>query len=89
MTTPSIGQQILTLVESEALTAFGTPLLTFLTQVQAATGDPIKIAAAWVQLQGGIVGAAPSALGGLESQLAAILAAKIQALQASVAAKAA
>ena len=77
--TQSLGQQLLTLIENDALTSFGPPLLTFLQAVQAAQGDPIKITAAWVQLQGGIVGAAPSALGGLESQLAGIIAAKIQA----------
>lgn len=91
MSTPTpvatTGQAILTLIESDALTILGKPILTFLTQVQAANGDPLKEGAAWIQLQGGIVGAAPEFIGGLESQLAALLAAKLQSKMAAAAAK--
>lgn len=89
MSTSINGQALLTLVENDALIAFGGPLLTFLNGVQAANGDAVKITAAWVQLQGNIVAAAPGALGSLESQLASSIAAKIVALQASTASKAA
>lgn len=80
MSNSSVGQQLLALVENDALTAFGPPLLAFLSAVEAAQGDKIKQAAAFVKLQGDAVAAAPAALGGLESQLAALLATKIQAL---------
>jgi hypothetical protein len=76
----SVGQTLLTLLEDNALISFGPPLVSFFTAVAAANGDPIKEGAAWVALQGALVGAAPTALGGLESQLATIIAQKIQAL---------
>ena len=85
MTSTSVGAQVLAFIEADALTSFGTPLLTFLTAVQAAQGDPIKQGAAFVQLQGNLVAASPTALAGLENQLAQVLATKIQALQAAAA----
>jgi len=78
-TPPTVGQALLTFIENDLLLSAGPPLLTFLTAVQAAAGDPIKIAAAWVALQGNLVGGAPAAVGGIETQLAAIIASKIQA----------
>ena len=81
---PTFGQQILTLIESDILISFSGPLLSFLTAVQTAAGDPIKISTAFIALQGNIVGAAPSSLGALESQIAGSLAAKLTALQASL-----
>lgn len=76
--TPSV----LTLLEDTALLSFGPPLVAFFTSVAAANGDPIKEGAAWVALQGALVGAAPTALGSFESQLATIIATKVQALVA-------
>jgi hypothetical protein len=67
MTTPAQGNAILALLQSDLLTAAGTPLLTFLTAMKTAGTNPLAIAAAWVQLQGELVGAAP----GLESALSA------------------
>lgn len=82
--TTSAGQQFLTLLKNDALLSFGPPLLTFLTNVSAAGGDPIKLTAAWVQLQGNAIEAAPTALAGLESQLATLIATKLQAAIAKV-----
>jgi hypothetical protein len=82
----TIGSTLLTLLEDDALLSFGTPLVGFFTSVAAANGDPIKEGAAWVALQGALIGAAPSALGGLESQLATIIATRIQALVTKAAA---
>jgi hypothetical protein len=81
----SLGQQLLSIIETDALVNFAPPLLTFLTAVQAANGDPIKLGVAWVKLQGDAVAAAPTALGGLEGQLAALLAAKVQSLATAAA----
>ena len=77
--TPTLGQTLLSLIEQDGLTAFGIPLLNFLTAVQAAAGDPVKISAAFIGLEGALIAAAPSALGGLEAQLTGLLAAKLQA----------
>jgi len=84
---PTLGQTLISLIEQDGLIAFGGPLLNFLTAVQTANGDQVKIAAAFIGLQGAVIAAAPGALGGLETQLAGILAAKLQALQAKIAAK--
>lgn len=81
--TASAGAALLDLVKNDALLAFAPPLVTFLQNAQAAAGDPVKISAAFVQLQGDIVGHAPSAIAGLETQLAGSLAAKLTALLAS------
>jgi hypothetical protein len=75
----SVGQQLLSLIENDGLVTFGPPVLSFLQSVQTAQGDPFKESVAWVALQGELVKAAPAALGGLESQLAGIIAAKVQA----------
>lgn len=87
--TPTFGQTLLALIENEAVLSFGPALITFFQQVQAANGDKVKEATAWIQLQGGLIGAAPNALGGLESQLAGIILAKLQALEAKAATPAA
>lgn len=84
MTSPSLGQTLLSLIEADALQSFGTPLLTFLQGVQAASGDPLKLTTSWVKLQGDLIAAAPGALGGFESQLAGLIATKIQTLMTSV-----
>ena len=76
--TTSVGQTLLSLIEADTLQSFGTPLLTFLTGVQAANGDPLKLATSWVKLQGDVIAAAPIALAGFESQLAGLIAGKIQ-----------
>jgi len=78
--TQNLGQELLSILKTQALTSFGGPILSFLQAIEAANGDPIKQGAAWVKLQGDAIGAAPTALGGLEGELAAILAAKVQAL---------
>jgi len=80
MSSPSTGQvALLQMLENDVLLDAGTPLLTFLNNLQAAQGDPLKRAAAWVQLQGNLVQAAPTLVGTIEGQLAATIAAKIQA----------
>lgn len=80
---PDVGQAILKLIESDALLDFGPALGTFGQQIVASNGDKLKQAAAVVQLQGGLIGAAPAALGGLESRLASIVVSKVSALTAS------
>lgn len=79
---PTVAQDLLALVKSDVLTSFGGPLLVFLTQLQVAGADPIKIGAAWIQLQGAAIGAAPSLVGQIEAQLASALATKLQAAMA-------
>jgi hypothetical protein len=70
---------VLAIIEADLLTAAGSPLLTFLTAFGAAAGDPVKIAAASVQLQGSLIGALPGLESTLAQQIAAALAAKLQA----------
>lgn len=73
-------QQILQLLENDALIAFAPALITFLTNVQKANSNPLALTAAYVQLQGDLVGAEPQAIGAITGQLAAAISTKIQAL---------
>jgi len=78
------ASDIIALIENDALVSFGQPILTFLTAVESAQADPVKIATAFVKLQGDLVAAAPGALAGLESQIASAIATKLQAKLASL-----
>lgn len=73
------GSAILAVLASDALTVEGPPLIKFLTAFGAASGDPLKIAAAFVGLQGDIVASLPSLEGALATQISAALTAKLQA----------
>ena len=80
MSSPAPAQvSLLQMLENDVLLSAGPALLTFLTNVQAAQGDVLKQAAAWVQLQGNLIQAAPALVGSIEGQLASTIAAKIQA----------
>jgi len=70
---------ILTVIEGDLLAAEGGPLITFLTAFGAAAGDPVKIAAAWVGLQGSFVASLPQLEATLSQQIATALTAKLQA----------
>lgn len=83
MTTSNVGQELLSLLENDALVDFAPSLVTFLTGIQTANGDPNKQMVYWIQLQANLVAAAPTALGGLESQLAAVILGKLQTLVAN------
>lgn len=72
------------LLEGDLIVNFGPPLVTFLQNVANAQGDKIKFMAALVQLQGDMLGHAPTALGGLEAQLATIIATRISVVAAGV-----
>ena len=80
----SAAQSFLNLVLSDALSVGGAPLLAFLAAFGAAAGDPLKIQAAWVAFQGAEIGALPALEATLSEQLAAFLAAKVQAAIAAV-----
>jgi hypothetical protein len=69
---------VLAIIEGDLLNAAGSPLLTFLAQFAAAAGDPAKVTAAVVQLEGALVGALPGLEGTLAQQIAAALTAKLQ-----------
>jgi len=80
MSSPAPAQvSLLQMLENDVLLSAGPALLTFLTNVQAAQGDVLKQAAAWVQLQGNLVQGAPTLVASIEGQLASTIAAKIQA----------
>jgi hypothetical protein len=83
----STGQAILAVLESDLLTAEGTPILAFLTSFGQAAGDPLKIAAAWVALQGAFIGGMPGLESALSQQIAAALNAKLVAAIAAAQAK--
>jgi hypothetical protein len=79
----SLGKVILAVLESDALTIEGPPVIAFLTDVGNAAGDTLKLAAAVVKLQGAVVGTLPQLEATLSQQLAAALTTKISALIAS------
>jgi hypothetical protein len=83
----STGQAFLAVIESDILTAAGSPLLAFLTEFGAAGGDPIKITLAWVKLQGGLIGGLPGVEVALAQQIATALQAKLVAAINSIQAK--
>jgi hypothetical protein len=69
---------ILAVLTSDALTAEGPPLIKFLTAFGAAAGDPLKISAALVGLQGDVIASLPSLETTLAQQITAALTAKLQ-----------
>lgn len=79
----SIGKTILAVLESDALTSEGPIVLSFLTDFAAAAGDPLKIMAAVVKLQGAVTGSLPQIEATVSVQLAAALTTKLQALIAT------
>jgi hypothetical protein len=84
----STGQAILAVLESDLLTAAGAPLLAFLTNVKA-NPTPLNEAAQWIQLQGALVGAAPSLEETVVIQAITALTTKLQTLMANAQAAAA
>lgn len=72
------GKLILAVLLSDALETEGPVVITAINQVGAARGDPFKLAAAWVQFQGAVVGALPSLEADVSEQIATALTAKIQ-----------
>lgn len=98
MSTPnpfdSIFQNFLGILKQDVLGAFGQPLLTFLQQDAAAGGDLAKIIAAAEALQVSALAAIPTNLptyvtqvGQLNTAVAQLLAAKLQAWLQQTAAK--
>ena len=75
----SPGSAILAVLESDALTAEGPPLIKFLTAFAAAAGDPLKISAAYIELQGAVIGTLPTLETTLAQQISAVLTQKLQA----------
>jgi hypothetical protein len=87
--TTNVGQDFLTLLENDALITFAPSLVTFLNGVQAANGDPIKLALGWNALLANLAASAPTALGGLEGQLATVVSTKLGSLLSAASASAA
>lgn len=81
---PTLGQQLLSFIEQDGLTTFGVALLNFLNAEVVAQGDPIKMAAAFIALEGNLIAQGPAFLAGLETQLAQLLAAKLSAKLAAL-----
>lgn len=74
-----MNSAILGVVTSDILTAEGPVLIKFLTAFGAANGDPLKLTAAWIGLQGDVVASVPGLEATLSQQIAAALTAKLQA----------
>jgi hypothetical protein len=72
--TPTDGQTLLSLIESDLLMNAGTPLLTLIEALDAANLNPFAIVAAWGQF----VGNMEPALLKLEAQIAGQILAAIQ-----------
>jgi len=83
MSTPApvatTGQTFVSLLLKDIITTGGSPLLTFLSAFGAAAGDPIKIEAAFIALQGAEIGQLTPFESLLSGQIASALTAKIQA----------
>jgi len=75
----SAGSVILAVLESDALATEGPPLIKFLTAVGSAGGDPLKLGAAVVALQGDVIGTLPTLEATLSAQIASALTAKLTA----------
>ena len=84
----TFGQALLQLIVSDGLVAVATPLANFGAAEAAANGDPIKLGAAAIALEANLFAAAPTALGGLETQLATALTARVAAKVAGAPAEA-
>lgn len=82
-TSPSVGNDLLSLLGNDALVAFAPSLITFLTGIESANGDPNKQMVYWIQLQANVLAAAPNALGTIEGQLAQVILGKLQSLVAN------
>lgn len=80
----SLGQALLTVLEDDAILTAGPALVGFFQQVQVAGTDPLKLSAAWVQLQGTLPTIGIGLAGELEGQLAQLIVNKLQALLATV-----
>jgi hypothetical protein len=76
------GQQILAVLESDFLTAAGQPLLNFLQAVEK-NPNPLALGAAWLQLTGELIGAAPTLEAQIATQIAAALQTKVTGLIAA------
>jgi len=76
---PNLGQALLSALETDLLTSFAQPLINFLTAFGAAGGDPVKVALAWVGLQGALVAALPNFEVAVSQQISNTLIAKLQA----------
>jgi hypothetical protein len=85
------GSAVSGVLASDALTAEGPPLIKFLTAFGAAAGDPLKISAAFVGLQGDVIASLPqletTVIQQITTQLTAKLQAAIAAAQAAVSPK--
>lgn len=81
------GSAILAVLASDALTAEGPPLIKFLTAVGTAAGDPLKLSAAFIGLQGDVIASLPSLEVTLAQQITQALTAKLQAAIAAAQAK--
>lgn len=81
--TTKAGSAILGVLESDTLAVEGPAIIAFLTDFGAAAGDPLKLSAAFVKLQGAFVGSLPQLEATISQQIAAALTAKLQALIAA------
>jgi hypothetical protein len=70
---------ILGVLASDTLLAEGPALIKFLTAFGAAAGDPLKLSAAFIALQGDVIGSLPGLETTLIQQITAVLTAKLQA----------
>jgi hypothetical protein len=71
---------ILALLTNDLVAGEGPALIKFLTAEGQAAGDPLKMSAAFVALEGDIIGTLPSLEATLAQQITAALQAKLQAL---------
>lgn len=79
-TASSSFPNLLTLLENDALVDFSPALITFLTSVQAAKADPLKLQLAWMALMANLAQEAPTAEGDLIGQLSEVILVKIETL---------
>jgi hypothetical protein len=78
-TSQSNGQAILAILESDLLTAEGSPLIALLTAQTAAAGDPFKEIAALSAFRGAVIGSLPGLESGVIAQIDNAIIVKVQA----------
>lgn len=84
--TPSFWTALATILKHDAVLTVAPPLQTFLGEVQAAKGDPIKLAAGVASLQGAFAVALPQLAGAVEADVAAAVSGLLTSATASASA---
>jgi len=73
---------LLELIEDDTLVAVAPAIVPFLTSIQAANADPVKMSLAVIKLPGDLLAALPGLEGSIIAQISGVVLTKVQALLA-------